>query len=192
MKLCLYCKTSTSNPKFCSHSCSASFNNRRRRITYEQKVKTSETLRQGFMFETKEQKDARIQKTKKTWENNTERRKNQSYRQQEIWEKRREILIKTTLFEHLPHKLIKRMIYEENENICFKCGFKYTDAKTGKGPFEIHHVDGNKHNWKKENLEILCLNCHWTTENWRFRGKTHSEHTKKLLRSKKLKKTGVV
>lgn len=32
-------------------------------------------------------------------------------------------------------------------------------------PLELHHKDGNHHNHKLENLEILCPNCHSLTPN---------------------------
>jgi 5-methylcytosine-specific restriction endonuclease McrA len=32
---------------------------------------------------------------------------------------------------------------------------------------EVHHIDGNKTNNKKENLQLLCPNCHSFTENYR-------------------------
>jgi len=38
---------------------------------------------------------------------------------------------------------------------CFKCGYnEYKEA------LEVHHKDGNRENNQKENLVILCCNCH--------------------------------
>lgn len=34
--------------------------------------------------------------------------------------------------------------------------------------FELHHKDGNKLNNSRDNLEILCPNCHSQTPNYRF------------------------
>lgn len=92
--------------------------------------------------------------------------------------------IKNNPFEKLPKRLIYKILYDERGNKCEECGYEYTDEKTGKGPFEIHHLDGNNKNWKKENLKILCLNCHWKTDNWRFRGKQHSIKNRKILSRK--------
>lgn len=36
-------------------------------------------------------------------------------------------------------------------------------------PLEIDHIDGNRTNNKKENLKILCCNCHAQTTTWRGR-----------------------
>lgn len=33
--------------------------------------------------------------------------------------------------------------------------------------FELHHIDGNKNNNVKNNLQILCPNCHSQTDTFR-------------------------
>jgi hypothetical protein len=35
--------------------------------------------------------------------------------------------------------------------------------------FQVHHKDGNKHNNHKENVELLCPNCHTQTESWGYK-----------------------
>jgi predicted HNH restriction endonuclease len=32
---------------------------------------------------------------------------------------------------------------------------------------EVHHVDGNNKNNDQSNLQVLCLNCHGKTHNYR-------------------------
>lgn len=34
-------------------------------------------------------------------------------------------------------------------------------------PLELHHLDGDRTNNKPENLQLLCCNCHATTDSWR-------------------------
>jgi 5-methylcytosine-specific restriction endonuclease McrA len=34
---------------------------------------------------------------------------------------------------------------------------------------ELHHIDGNRTNNDPSNLQLLCPNCHATTDNWRNR-----------------------
>jgi len=97
------------------------------------------------------------------------------------WEKRRKELINELQFEMLPKSLIKRIIKEENKNTCEICGYSYTDPNNGKGPFEVHHKDGNNNNWKRDNLILLCLNCHWKTDYYRFKNRKHTEETKKKI-----------
>lgn len=98
--------------------------------------------------------------------------------------KRDKIIMETTPFEQWPIRLIKRHLFEENKNVCEKCSFSYTDPETGNGPFQIHHIDGNNKNWNRNNLEILCLNCHWMTPNFAFKGRKHTNKTKKILSEK--------
>jgi len=98
--------------------------------------------------------------------------------------KKDRIIMKTLPFEEWPIRLIKKQIFLENGNKCQICKFEYTNPETGKGPFQIHHKDGNKSNWKRNNVEIRCLNCHWMTPNFAFRGRKHSIKTRKILSEK--------
>ena len=44
------------------------------------------------------------------------------------------------------------------EHRCEKCGrVEWMESKI---PLELHHRNGNHHDWNLENLEILCPNCH--------------------------------
>lgn len=43
--------------------------------------------------------------------------------------------------------------YKPLPNKCSHCG-------TTKGPFDIHHKDGNRKNFKRSNLTVLCRSCH--------------------------------
>ena len=57
-----------------------------------------------------------------------------------------------------------------------------------KGTFEIHHIDGDNKNWKRDNLKIVCLNCHWKTSNYRMRNKQQKENSmKKMVQTTKSK-----
>ena len=59
-------------------------------------------------------------------------------------------------------KLIKEGLKTEK---CEKCGL--SEWKRKKIPLELHHKDGNVKNNELNNLEILCLNCHAQTKNYR-------------------------
>lgn len=63
---------------------------------------------------------------------------------------------------------LKPHLIKERGHICEKCGLeKWLD---GLIPLEIHHKNGIKTENNKENLELLCCNCHSFTENWRNKG----------------------
>ena len=60
-------------------------------------------------------------------------------------------------------------IYHEQECKCNNCG---NDKWQGEDiPLEIEHKDGNHFNNERNNLELLCLNCHAFTNTWRGRNK---------------------
>ena len=54
---------------------------------------------------------------------------------------------------------------------CEKCGWGKLHPVTHKSPLEIHHIDGDCFNNTKENLQLLCPNCHSLTENFGARNK---------------------
>lgn len=66
------------------------------------------------------------------------------------------------------YKLLHRLISEGvKEWKCECCGLTKWNGRPI--PLELHHIDGDRSNNTKENLQILCANCHSQTEN--FRGK---------------------
>ena len=76
-----------------------------------------------------------------------------------------------------------RILYEQN-GCCNNCGLnKWMDKDI---PLELEHKDGNNKNNVRENLEMLCPNCHALTETWRGRNKTNKRlkiSDEKLLNS---------
>jgi len=108
-------------------------------------------------------------------------RVNMSKGTQKYWDKILQEKIKVTLFEKLPQRYRYKVLFDERGYVCEECGFKYFDERRKKGPYEVHHIDGNIKNNKKENLKILCLICHWKTDNWRFRDCKHTQETKKKI-----------
>ena len=47
-------------------------------------------------------------------------------------------------------------------------------------PLEVHHLDGNNMNNSIENLQLLCLNCHAQTDNFRTRNTTPKEKREEI------------
>ena len=59
-------------------------------------------------------------------------------------------------------KLKGRLIYEGILRMeCYKCGHHERRVIDYKQPLVLSFKDGNKHNWKIENLEMLCYNCYF-------------------------------
>jgi len=72
------------------------------------------------------------------------------------------------------HKLL---LLRERGHQCEKCGLsEWLDNPI---PLELEHSDGNNKNNTKENLLLLCPNCHATTPF--YRGKNISNHGKKKV-----------
>ena len=60
---------------------------------------------------------------------------------------------------------IKNRLTKERGYMCESCGI--TNWKDKPITLELHHIDGNNRNNLRENLELLCPNCHSQTHNWR-------------------------
>ena len=56
---------------------------------------------------------------------------------------------------------------KESDNKCQICGWNKINPVTGLVPLEIHHIDGNYLNNAKDNLQVLCPNCHSLTPNFK-------------------------
>ena len=62
---------------------------------------------------------------------------------------------------------LKKHLIKERKNTCEKC--LQSEWLGDSIPLEVHHIDGNPTNNFFENLQLLCCNCHATTDNWRNR-----------------------
>jgi len=62
---------------------------------------------------------------------------------------------------------LKPHLIKERGYRCENC--KGTEWMGQAIPLEIEHVDGNRTNNEKENLLLLCCNCHALTPTWRRR-----------------------
>ena len=72
--------------------------------------------------------------------------------------------------QYTSYKLKVRMIEDRLlEDKCGICGWDKKPVGARYTPCELHHKDGNRMNHSKENLELICPNCHSLTANYRFR-----------------------
>ena len=102
-------------------------------------------------------------------------------RPKEMWEKiglkRKETHkqnILTLNYEDLSFESLRFRILYEQENKCNRCGL---DKWLGQDIIlELEHKDGNNKNNVRDNLEMICPNCHSLTETWRGRNKKERRH----------------
>lgn len=167
MNKCKQCEKETKNPKFCSTSCSASYNNKGVRRHGKPKgncLHCGEKLVQG---ETKYcsvrcMQDFLYEKNIAKWklDNN----------------------FGTKSGGTLLRGFLKRYIWEKYEKKCSSCGWNEINKFTGKVPLEIEHIDGNYLNNTEENLILLCPNCHSLTSTYkganRGNGRTYRRKNK--------------
>ena len=59
-------------------------------------------------------------------------------------------------------------VWEEQEGKCLFCGLK--DWRDLPISLELDHIDGDRSNTSRENLRLLCPNCHSQTPGFRRRG----------------------
>ena len=89
-------------------------------------------------------------------------------------------------YEDVSGGLRKRICWEEQGEKCNHCGFnKYPLIG---GPYELHHIDGNRENNLRENEEVLCRNCHFMTDNFSMKNKHHSKSTWLIINKNNQKK----
>lgn len=60
-------------------------------------------------------------------------------------------------------KMYKQYLLEEADNKCTQCGWGEVNAYSGKTTLTIDHIDGDAQNNVKDNLVVLCYNCHTLT-----------------------------
>lgn len=74
--------------------------------------------------------------------------------------------------DYQTYKLKLRLLQEGYiEDKCCRCGWQQKVPGAEFTPCELHHKDGNCRNHKRENLELICPNCHSLTETYRAKNK---------------------
>lgn len=195
-KYCLQCGKELDTKhqtKFCSSSCAAKYNNSRRELSEEIRIKISHSLQKKnpdfngeFKPLTPRSKTSLNNKfgCGKRYCKNCGKELNGNkiefcdahcqneykYKQYiERWKNGEENGLKG---EYGLSKYIRRYLLEKCGCKCEKCGWGKKNEFTETIPLEIHHIDGDYTNNKEGNLQVLCPNCHSLTE-------THKSHNKK-------------
>src|SRR6056300_1188520 len=104
--------------------------------------------------------------SKKAWNNKTDEQKLKSVSnlltEAKLKKEKSITRLMETDTEYLGHGSRKRKVFLEQDERCNKCGIR--DWNGQPLSFELEHIDGNKHNNIRENLEVLCPNCHSQTK----------------------------
>lgn len=123
---------------FCSHSCSAIFNEKIKEENREKKrcIVCSKILNGGKIYCSNE-----------CW----------------VITKNKETERKIVSGEKVCHERIKKYVVKIRGNNCEECGWNKVNPKSGKCTVQLEHVDGNADNNELKNLKLLCPNCHSLT-----------------------------
>jgi hypothetical protein len=78
-----------------------------------------------------------------------------------------------------PSGFVRRFMLEETEYKCSECGWGKPNPLNGIVYLEIDHIDGNRENGYKENLRVLCPNCHTLTDTYKNLNKHIGHHKKR-------------
>lgn len=176
--------------EFCSHSCSATYNNRNRQWSEESRKKLSETIQKkspnfnGILKPTHFTKNNDIDtecnkrickncgkpltKTQKFYCCLDCQHEYQTNEYLSRWKNGEETGLSG---EYGLNKRIRNYLLNKVNYKCELCGWSKTNPFTGTIPLEIHHKDGDYTNNKEENLQVLCPNCHSLTETYKSHNK---------------------
>lgn len=64
-------------------------------------------------------------------------------------------------------KYLKKYLIKTGGEKCSVCGWNKIHSLTNKVPLEVDHIDGNSRNNHKDNLRLICPNCHSLTPHFR-------------------------
>jgi len=148
MKICPKCDVPHEKPgTYCSRTCANSHTR-----TEESKKKTSSSMKQVV-------RRPRTKKQIEKWRASIIETKAQKKQE-------RALLCSTLLFNELSDREQRDRILQEQNRKCAHCYI--SQEWNGKElKFELDHIDGNRSNHTRNNLEFLCPNCHSQTPTYR-------------------------
>lgn len=192
--------------KFCSRSCAASYNNKGRKHTEEERIKISHSLQErnpnfnGVYkdIEKNQHQNYECFDAKKKYFclycgkeiSNPYGSKTNKYCSTECRYKhiREEYIRHWKLGEenglrgqYQLSNTVRDYLFEKNNYKCEKCGFSGINPYTENTILQIHHIDGNSCNNAENNLQVLCPNCHAMTDNYGSRNKNAAKGRSKYF-----------
>lgn len=158
------------NRKFCTRSCSVTFNNKFKIKNGNYAVKNS--LEKNCKFCNKKLINKKIVKTF------CNAKCQKGYENKIIYEK-----IEKGTYEYKTPKKYKDYLIDKYGNRCMRCGWNEVNKVTGKVPIQLEHKDGNSNNNDLTNLELLCPNCHSLTSTYGYLNKGNGRNERKKYRN---------
>ena len=139
------------NKKFCSHSCSATYNNKLGLNKPGIKIlKTVKCLLCENCFKT--ERKTNVYCSKKC----------------EIEYKRMKVFSEIEKGDGIfSERKLKKYLIEKYGEECMECGWDKINIITNKVPIELEHIDGDSTNNDLQNLKLLCPNCHSLTSTYK-------------------------
>ena len=75
-----------------------------------------------------------------------------------------------------PSDFVRRYLLEEVNYKCSMCGWGKANPVNEIIYLEIDHIDGSRENGYRENLQVLCPNCHTLTDTYKTLNKNSGYH----------------
>lgn len=152
------------NRKFCSSSCSTTFNN---------KLRTNDTIKKiSFTLKNKIKKEKTFcvvcgnENSKSEHKFCSNKCQNEErYLNYIIEWKNNNVSGKSGENGISAH--IRKFLFKKYDNKCSECGWSKVNKYTGNIPLEVEHIDGDSENNKEENLTLLCPSCHSLTKTYK-------------------------
>ena len=80
----------------------------------------------------------------------------------------------------VPPEVAKKWISEQQNHKCLMCGI--SDWNNKPITFQFDHIDGNPDNNTKENIRMICPNCHSKTETYGVKNKKSKNSLRNIYR----------
>lgn len=151
--------------RFCSRSCSASFNNRKKVTSARRATKECPGCLNEFL----------ARQSKNVFCSSTCVQVKKRRERIEAWLSGEVVVV----VDHLPN-YIREYVRSLRGAACWQCGWEEVHPVTGAVPTEVDHVDGNPCNNLPDNLRLLCPNCHSLTPSYRALNKGNGRESRRI------------